>query len=78
MIITTSQYRNAHRLCRSSIGHGATRSDAQRGPERISLLSINAPPFTHDDPLCHCIGADQFVRSTCRNSHTASAAPKSP
>jgi hypothetical protein len=41
-------------------------------------LSIDAPPFGRYDLLSHGILADQGARSTCRNSHTAPAALKSP
>jgi hypothetical protein len=41
-------------------------------------LSISAPPFGRYDLLNHRIGLDHCARSTCRNSHTASAALKSP
>jgi len=78
MTFATSRYRNARRPCRSSTGHSATRPDAQRGLQRKSLLSINAPPFGRNDPLSHRIGADQPARSTGHNSNTVSAALKSP
>jgi len=78
MTIATSQYRDARRPCRSSIGHGAARSDRQFEPLRKSPLSINPAPFSRNDLPGHRIDVDQRARSTRRNSHTASAALKSP
>jgi hypothetical protein len=78
MTIATSQYRNVPRSCRSSTGLGAACSDQQLGPLRKRRLPINAPPFGCYDLLSHRIGVDQCARSTSRNSHTASAALKSP
>jgi hypothetical protein len=78
MTITTSQYRNARRPCRSSTGHGAACSDRQFGPLWKRLLPISASPFSRYNLLSHRISADQCARSACRNSHTASAALKSP
>jgi hypothetical protein len=78
MTIAASQHRNARRPCRSSTGHGAARSDTQRGSLTKTRLPINASPFGHYDPLSHRFGADPSARSTGRNSHTAPAALKSP
>jgi hypothetical protein len=78
MTIDTSQYCNARRPCRFSTGHGAACSDTQRGPLGKTRLPINAPPFGRYDLLSHRIVVGQDSRSTCRNSHTTPAAPKSP
>jgi hypothetical protein len=78
MTIATSQYRNARRPCCSSTGHGAARSDTQRGPLAKTRLPINAPPSGRYDPLSHRIGANPSARSIGRNSHAAPAALKSP
>jgi hypothetical protein len=78
MTSATSQYRNLRRSCRSSTGHGAACSDRQFGPVSNKRLPLKAPPFRRYDLLSHCIAADQCARSTSRNSHTASAALKSP
>jgi hypothetical protein len=78
MSIATSQYRNARRPCRSPIGYGAARSDTQHAPLSNTRLPINAPPFDRNDLLSHHIGLDQRARLTSSNSHTVSAALKSP
>jgi hypothetical protein len=78
MTIVASQYPNPRRPCRSSAGHGAARPDAQCGPQRKRLLSINAPPLRRNDPLSHRIGADQSAGATCQNARTASVPIKSP
>jgi hypothetical protein len=41
-------------------------------------LPISAPSLGRNDLLNHRTGLDHRARSTCRNSHTAPAAPKSP
>jgi len=78
MTVATSQYRNVRGSCRSSTGHGIPCSDRQLSRLRKRILSIDAPPFGRYDLISHCILADQGARSTCRNSHTAPAALKSP
>jgi hypothetical protein len=76
--IATSQYRNVPRPCRSATGHGVICPDHRFGAPRKGLLPTSASPFGRNDLLNHGIVADQCARSTCRNSHTAPAAPKSP
>jgi hypothetical protein len=78
MTIATSQYWNMRRSCRFSCGHGAARSDTQRGPLGKTRLPINAPPFGRYDLLSHRIVVGQDSRSTGRDSHTTPAALKSP
>jgi len=41
-------------------------------------LPINAPPYGRYDLLSHRIVVNRGAPSTCRNSHTVSAALKSP
>jgi hypothetical protein len=76
--IAVSQYRNAPRPCRSSIGHSAACSDRQFGPLSIRFFPINALPFSRNDPLSHRIGVERCARSVCRSPRTASDALKSP
>jgi hypothetical protein len=78
MTIATPQHHNARRPCRSSTGHGARCSDQPFEPARNNRLPINAPPFSRYDLLSHRIGIDQSAPPMCHNSHTASAALKSP
>jgi hypothetical protein len=78
MTITTSQYRNVPRSCRSATGHGVICADRWFGVPCKGLLPTSASPFGRNDLLSNRISADQCARSACRNSHTASAALKSP
>jgi hypothetical protein len=78
MIIAALQYRNPGRSCRSSAGHGVPCSDQQLRSLRKVLLSIDAPIRDRNNLPSHRIGLGQCARSTCRNSHTEPAAPKSP
>ena len=79
MTIATSQYRNARRPCRSSIGHGGARSNMQLAiSNRAPICRSTHRRARRNDLLSHRNVADQCARSTCRHSHTASAALKSP
>src|SRR5947209_1192800 len=66
---------NAHLSRRSSTGHSGTRSNTKRRPQLDRSCSINAPAYDPSDPLTHL---NQSARSPCLNSHTISAAIKSP
>jgi hypothetical protein len=78
MTIATSQYCYTRRPCRFSAGHGAARSQTQRGPRSKTRLPINALPFGRYDLLSHRIVLDHDARSTSRYSQTTPAALKSP
>jgi hypothetical protein len=78
MTTATSQYHNARRPCRSSTDHSVRCSHRSFEPVTKKRLPINAPPFSRYDLLSHRIGIDQSAPPMCHNSHTASAALKSP
>ena len=69
---------NTRSVRRFSICHGGARTDTQLVPRPDRLCSTNARALGRTDLLSNRIGLDQCPQSLGHNSHTSSAAIKSP